>query len=202
MKNPALLIPLALLAACTTQPDPATQTAADAPVRNEPTPARPATVSPASVPAAPAGALETAADEPAAAEADTTGEYETMYVVIADTGRQYRPLQQQLRRLQAATRQRIDTLGRFYDPKKNLIRLPDNDEDEMYAGEYYPRRMPDATLSVEYADQYTAARPKSMALVTGIYQEPARADSLLAVVRRTAPAAFRVKTRIYMGCMH
>lgn len=210
LKNPTRVIPLlaaVLLAACTTQPDPAAQAAAAAPLRSAPDSVLP------EPPAAPVAAvvLKPADEAPPAADtaADSSGEYETVYVVIADTSRQYRPLRQQMLRLQAATRQRIDTLGRFYDPKKNLIRLPDTapagDEktfDEMYAGEYYPRRMPDATLSVEYADQYLTARPKSMALVMGIYEQPARADSLLAVVRRTAPAAFRVKTSVYMGCLH
>ncbi|WP_262490546.1 hypothetical protein [Hymenobacter sp. CRA2] len=41
-----------------------------------------------------------------------------------------------------------------------------------------------------------------MALVAGIYQEPARADSALAMVRQAVSTAFRVKTRLYMGCMH
>ncbi|WP_262490545.1 hypothetical protein [Hymenobacter sp. CRA2] len=35
-----------------------------------------------------------------------------------------------------------DTLGRFFDEQKNLIRLPDDDEDELYAGDYFPRRCP------------------------------------------------------------
>jgi hypothetical protein len=41
-----------------------------------------------------------------------------------------------------------------------------------------------------------------MAVVAGIYQQPARADSLLAVVRRSVPTAFRVKTSMYVGCLH
>ncbi|RAK70315.1 hypothetical protein DLM85_05580 [Hymenobacter edaphi] len=187
-----------LLAACTAQPDPAAR-AAPTTVRTEPVPASPA--APQLAPASPAAAPVAAAAEPAA-ETDTADQYETMYVVIADTSRQYRPLRRQMLRLQAVTSQRIDTMGRFYDPKKNLIRLPDNDADEVYAGDYFPRRTPDATLSVEYTTLYTSAHDKSMALVTGIYQEPARADSLLAVVRRTVPTAFRVKTRMFMGCLH
>ncbi|GAB3833815.1 hypothetical protein [Hymenobacter jeollabukensis] len=188
-----------LLAACTSQPDPAAQTAPLAAVRNAPNSASPAapppaSASPTAVPVATAAELST--------EADTAEQYETLYVVIADTSRQYRPLRRQMLRLRAATRQRIDTMGRFYDPKKNLIRLPDNDADEVYAGDYFPRRTSDATLSVEYTNLYTPAHAKSMALVSGIYQEPARADSLLAVVRRTVPTAFRVQARMFMGCLH
>lgn len=205
---PAVLAAALLLPACTAQPDPAAQTAQAAPPRRAPDSvlaAAPAAASPAA-PVADVTFKSTAAES---AAADSTGEYETMYVVIADTSRQYRPLRQQMLRLQAATRQRIDTLGRFYDPGKNLIRLPDQAPpgeeksfDEMYAGEYYPRRMSDATLSVEYTEQYAPAHPQSMALVAGIFEQPRRADSLLAVVRRSAPAAFRVKTRMFMGCLH
>jgi hypothetical protein len=163
-------------------------------------PGTPARVQPVALEKPVAAPTET--DAPSSAAADSAGEYQTLYVVVADTGRQYAPLRRQMLRLQAATGQRIDTMGRFYDPQRDLIRLPDNDEDEVYAGEYYPRRMPDATLSLEYADLYTHARPKSLALVTGIYEEPARADSLLAVVRRTVPTAFRLKSSLYMGCLH
>lgn len=150
--------------------------------------------------------LEQGPDTPAE---DAPDEHETVYVVIADTGRQYRPLLGQLRRLHAASGLRIDSLGRFYDPQKNLIRLPDTAPpgeektfDDNYAGDYYPRRGPNTFLSVEYTDLYTRGGPKSMALVAGIYEQPAHADSLLRVVRRTVPGAFRVKTSMYMGCLH
>ncbi|MCC3160265.1 hypothetical protein LJ737_23715 [Hymenobacter sp. 15J16-1T3B] len=187
-----LLAAASLLAACHSDPD-TTRTAA-VPAAHAPQAA------PTELPAAVSVAAEAPTTETAAA--DTADQYETMYVVIADTSRQYRPLRRQLLRLQAATGQRIDTMGRFYDPQKDLIRLPDDDADELYAGDYFPRRLPDATLSVEYTNLYAPAHAKSMALVTGIYQEPERADSLLAVVRRAAPTAFRVKTRMYIGCMH
>jgi hypothetical protein len=192
------LLPLvSLMTSCTSQPAPAT------PVVEQQAPLPDSTVR--ALPAPPAASAVAEANPPTEAllsEPDTADQYALMYVVVADTSQQYTPLRRQMLRLHEATGQRIDTMGRFYDRAKNLIRLPDDDEDELYAGDYFPRRMPDATLSVEYTALYTKGRPKSMALVTGIFQEPAPADSLLRVVRRTVPTAFRLKTRMFMGCLH
>ena len=97
----------------------------------------------------------------------------------------------------------IDTMGREYNRKKDLIALPENAEDEIYAGEYFPRRYTSRSLSLEYLDNYMEkALPKSIALVTGIYGSAAEADSGLKVMRRYSPKAFVVETELYLGCMH
>ena len=55
-------------------------------------------------------------------------------------------------------------MERTYDKAKNLIALPDNHEDEIYAGDYLPRRYPSSTLSLEYLQFYQeAASEKSIA---------------------------------------
>ncbi|RTQ51556.1 hypothetical protein EJV47_07085 [Hymenobacter gummosus] len=195
---PAALV--LLLPGCNSSADNPARTAALATAADTP-----AAAPPAAPVAATAVPNEMSPNEAADSLADET---EIRYVVIADTSRQYRPLLRQMLRLQAATAQRIDSMGRFYDAKKNLIRLPDEAPpgdksfDDLYAGDYYPRRLGDSTLSVEYTVLYTPAHPKSMALVAGIFEQPGPADSLLAVVRRTAPRAFRVKSSLYMGCLH
>jgi hypothetical protein len=37
---------------------------------------------------------------------------------------------------------KIDTMERGFNKTKNLIYLPENDEDKLYAGAYLPRRYP------------------------------------------------------------
>ena len=94
-------------------------------------------------------------------------------------------------------------MGRFYNKSKNLIALPDNDKDEIYAGDYFPRRFPSDNLSLEYLNFYQRqAGKKTIALVTGIYETEKGADSALAVLHRSEKKVFKIKADIYVGCMH
>ncbi|MCU7548583.1 hypothetical protein OCK74_05615 [Chitinophagaceae bacterium LB-8] len=131
------------------------------------------------------------------------GETETCYVVIADTGTHYYSLRDKMLALHDTLRQAIDTMHRTYNVTKDLIALPEDDEDDLYAGDYYPRRFPSQELSLEYLNFYLEqAREKSIALVTGIYETKNSADSALDILRKVSPKAFVVKSDIYMGCIH
>lgn len=130
-------------------------------------------------------------------------EIQTCYVVVADTGLHYLQLREQMLGYQNTLHQQIDTMGRTYNKAKDLIALPDNHEDEIYAGDYIPRRYPSSTLSLEYLNFYQkAASEKSIAVVTGIYEDKESADSALIILRKVNPKAFVVKSDIYMGCIH
>jgi hypothetical protein len=155
------------------------------------------------VPAAAAPApLATVADTMVTEEAEDY-EYATYYLVVADTGTSYYPLQQKMVRLSKALGIPVDTMGRHYDAGKDLIALPDNDEDEIYAGQYYPRREPSEYLSLEYLNYYQSAAPeKTIALVRGIYGSELAAKKALAALQPGAGTAFAVKARVYVGCMH
>lgn len=135
---------------------------------------------------------------------DTTDEMTaTYFVVVADTGRDYGLLHHKMLDLNKRLHISIDTLNRSYNPAKELIALPDNDADEIYAGDYFPRRFPGHFLSLEYLDFYQlAAGDKTMALVTGIYETKKSADSVLTLVQKAAKKAFTLKADIYVGCMH
>lgn len=136
-------------------------------------------------------------------EAEDTSEYATLFVVIADTSPDYAMLHQKMFDLHQKLNIPIDTMGRYYNESKNLIALPDNDEDEMYAGDYFPRRFPSENLSLEYLDFYQlGAREKTIALVVGLYDTEENADSILAVLKNIENKSFKVKAEIYMGCMH
>lgn len=130
-------------------------------------------------------------------------EYDTVYVVVLDTNQNYFILQEKMYPLAASLGLVIDTMNRYYDLDKDRIVLNENDEDEMYRGEYLPRRTESATMSLEYYSLYdTSASEGNIALVAGLFYEQPGADSLLAIVRKEVPAAFMIPARMYMGCIH
>ena len=138
-----------------------------------------------------------------AAEAPDTTDYDnaTYSVVIIDTGRSYSELRGKMFRISRNANLPIDTMGRYFNKKKDLIALPDNDADEQYAGDFFPRRIPSEFLSLEYLDFYQLhARAKTMALVAGLYESEQRADSALYVLNRLDSKAFKVKAAIFVGC--
>lgn len=126
-----------------------------------------------------------------------------LVVTIGDTGRTYAVLHRQMQLLALALPAEIDTMGRYYDRARDSILLPLDDEDELYAGQYYPRRFQGNTLSIEYLDMYdTSAAPGTMALVTGLWATRQQADSALQPLRVHMPRAYLVHARVYQGCMH
>lgn len=130
-------------------------------------------------------------------------DYATYFVVVADTGSNYYFLYKKMFDLNRQLNRSIDTMGRSYNKVKNLIALPDNDEDEIYAGDYFPRRFPSDNLSLEYVSFYQEqAGDKTIALVTGIYETEKSADSALTILKKTEKKAFKIKADIYVGCMH
>jgi hypothetical protein len=131
-----------------------------------------------------------------------TAEYHTFFVVIVDTSMSYTQLQTRMYALSDTCKIAVDTMERFYNANKNLIALPDNYDDDIYAGDYYPRRFPSNTLSLEYLNLYKKTTEKMIALVAGIYQQEKSADSALASIRNLAKDAFVVKSDIYVGCLH
>lgn len=129
--------------------------------------------------------------------------YADYYVVIADTGRNYYSLRDKMFELSKNTGIAIDTMDRYYDKKKDLIKLPDNyPDDDIFAGDYFMRRNPSETLSLEYLNAYKDnSDPKMIALVSGIYQTRAGADSAVKVLQ-PSKTAFAIKSKIYVGCLH
>ncbi|UOQ71384.1 hypothetical protein [Hymenobacter cellulosilyticus] len=143
-------------------------------------------------------------EEPEGISADSANAgYATYFVVVADTSRSYPALRSRMLGLSQQLTLSIDTMGRYFNVEKNRIIVPENDEDEMYAGEYYPRRFPSHSLSLEYLSQYKdQAGPHTLALVTGIYEQEATADSALAALGKAPGKPFKIKSNIYVGCMH
>nr|WP_288837038.1 hypothetical protein [uncultured Flavobacterium sp.] len=130
-------------------------------------------------------------------------EYASYHIVIVDTAKSYNDLLLKMTDLSLRIQVPIDSMGRFFDPVANLIKLPDNDEDEIYAGDYFPRRVPSETLSIEYLNLYKSeSGEKTMALVAGVYEDEKRADSAFNSIIKIERTAFKIKSDIYIGCLH
>ena len=65
-------------------------------------------------------------------------EVATFFIVVADTGLNYYLLNQKMYALSDQLHMQIDTMGRYYNKNKDLISLPVNHEDKVYAGAYFP----------------------------------------------------------------
>ena len=132
-------------------------------------------------------------------------QYMNAYIVIADTSQNYVELRKKMFDINEKLKTEIDTMGRGFNREKNLICLPENDEDEIYAGDYFPRRYPSETLSLEYLVYYTNGKKPTegtIALVTIITDNKEKADKKLAAIKKYSDKAFIVNSQIYMGCMH
>ena len=97
----------------------------------------------------------------------------------------------------------IDTMGRFFDAEQNFLRLPDDADDDVWAGDYFPRVFFGAGISIEYLSVYNdAVSDSTLVVVCGIYEDSVEAAKALHVVQQQAPKAYLLPTEIYMGCMH
>ena len=132
--------------------------------------------------------------------AEEDDQYEELFVVFADTGQDYFALKRKMTDLSSLLVKEIDTMGRYYDRSKDRITLPEDDEDEIYAGDYFMRRFPSDDLSIEYLVAYYKPSGKNtMALMVGIYDDENVADSVCKLVKYTSKRAFSTKAEIYHG---
>lgn len=135
-------------------------------------------------------------------------QYADYYLVIVDKSKSYDDLRNLLFNIHEQYNIEIDTLGRYFNKDKQQIILPENDEDEIYRGEYFPRRFESRTLSIEYAYIYQenmlepTEYPTEMILVSGMFAEKQKADSLQNVLKSNYKNVFVQKTKVYIGCMH
>jgi hypothetical protein len=127
----------------------------------------------------------------------------TYFVVIADTGNDYYALRRKMFAISNAIKLPIDTMNRYYNQSKKEIVLAETDEDEMYRGEYFPRRSASDFLSLEYLDiYYKPANTKTMALVAGVFEDEKSAFELSQLLKKKIKSTFITKASLYQGCMH
>ncbi len=132
---------------------------------------------------------------------DSDSEY--FYIVTADTHQNYFFLDRKMLEMAGRLNLPIDTMGRYYNPEKNKIILPETDEDDVWAGDYYPRRFPSDFLSLEHLSYYQlSANPKTIALIAGIFETEQRADSAVSFLKKQGESAFSFRAKLFTGCLH
>ncbi|HEX2617354.1 MAG TPA: hypothetical protein VHL57_07410 [Flavobacteriales bacterium] len=131
-------------------------------------------------------------------------EYADLFVTIADTGRDFDALTKTMMHLSQATGAvEMERPINHYIPERDSLMVPPDTDDDIYRGSYCLRRAVDTTMTVEYLDAYdTAAPPRTMAVVTGIWATRAQADSVLRAQAAQAPVPMVLAARLYQGCIH
>lgn len=124
------------------------------------------------------------------------------FIIIADTSESYYILRNTMFDISKKSGLLIDSLGRIFDSNRGII-VPHDSEDEIYAGEYFPRRFEGSELSIEYCNAYDNKSHKTqMALVAGQYTELNAAQKQLRKIKQLCPKAFIIPAKLYNGCMH
>ena len=135
-------------------------------------------------------------------------QFADFYLVIPIKSKNYDLLNRNMFEIHHKYGIEIDTMGRYFDKVKQQIILPEDDEDEIYQGQYFPRRFDSNTLSIEnaYAYEQDILEPKKfpteMILVAGMFSNKKTADSLQKTLRKDFPKTIIQKSSIYIGCMH
>lgn len=140
-----------------------------------------------------------------AQEEDVKDQYQDVFVLIANASNDYYELRTEMFKLSNTLNIEIDTMGRGFNKSKNLICLSEDDEDEIYAGDYFPRRSISNKLSLEYLTLYIElddSEKNTIALVASICEKQDSAIEVLNRVQITNPNAYIIEASIFMGCIH
>ena len=132
-------------------------------------------------------------------------DYETVFIVVLDTSDQFKKMYELAMSTSKKFSIPFDTFQKTYFPETNIWGGSLWSEDEIYRGEYFPRRNGSEKdmLSLEYQRWYDkSSRDKNLMLVTNIFNFSLDAEENIARWRPYFPKAFILQREIYMGCMH
>jgi hypothetical protein len=139
------------------------------------------------------------------ASADPQSEFETFYIVQVARGHNFDSLKAISSNAVAVLGSRFSMLDRVYKPGKGII-VPQSSDDEIYAGEYYPRRPSEDEnfVSIEMAREFLNEKQATseMLSIAGIYSLKSQADSVADLLKEKIPTVKTLKQELYMGCMH
>ena len=134
--------------------------------------------------------------------AQTAEEYVTKYVVVAEQSSDYAELHALMEELSGELSLEIDTMGRGYNPETKLVCLPEDDEDEINAGSYFPRKESGEYLSIEHLDYYDgnyASDAMGLVVLIGSKKD---AEGALQLLYSTLDKPFVMKAKINVADTH
>jgi hypothetical protein len=132
-------------------------------------------------------------------------EMQTAFMVILDSSNDFNSMHALAEKTAQEFHLVFDTIEKQYFPEKNLWGVSLLSEDELYRGEYFPRRSDGDThpLSLEYQQWYDdRSREKNLVLMAGIFSFSLEAEEYINKFREKFPHAYILQKEIYMGCMH
>jgi hypothetical protein len=129
----------------------------------------------------------------------------TYYLVEVARGRDYDTLKNISTNAASLLGTKFQMLDRIYKSGKGII-VPEDAEDEVYRGEYFPRRpFEDQNyVSIEMSNGFIDNEADTLEMVTiaGIYSLQTQADSVASLLKDKIPTVKTVKRDMYLGCMH
>jgi hypothetical protein len=137
--------------------------------------------------------------------ADPAKEVATYYLVQVAAGDNFDSLKKISLNAATILGAKFSMLDRIYKPGKGII-VPEDSDDEIDRGEYYPRRPFDDQnfVSVEMSSGYNQEEVGTLKMIAlaGMYPLKNQADSVATLLKKKIPTATTIKREIYMGCMH
>jgi len=134
----------------------------------------------------------------------------TYYLVQVAAGHNYDSLYKIAEEAARILHSEINTLGRIYKINKGIA-LPDDCDDDIYCGEYYPRRpfVDQNFVSIEmqyaYYDDTKAWEDRDtlqMIVLANMFGSEAKADSVVDILKGKFKNAEAIRQDLYTGCMH
>ena len=124
-----------------------------------------------------------------------------MYIVVLSQSDDYAGLVKRAKGISSDTGIKYDGEGMVYDPKRGLI-IPDDSDDDMWAGSYYPRRYDSRFISIEYS-KYYLDKPKGKYAIIGFMDMKAReAKRMHQWFQKYVPDAVYSHKPFWQGCIH
>jgi hypothetical protein len=127
------------------------------------------------------------------------------YLVQVADGYDYNLLKQKSYAAAEILHSKLDTLDRLYKPNKGIV-CPDSCGDEVYCGEYYPRRpfgnQNFVSIEMAYAYEKNQSDTLKMIVFANIFSTKKQADSVTTILKNKIPTSVTVKSNLYLGCMH
>jgi hypothetical protein len=137
--------------------------------------------------------------------ADSLTESATYYIVEVATGHDFDSLKRISASAVSILGSRFEMLDRIYKSGKGII-VPESSNDELYSGEYYPRRpFEDQNfVSIEMSFGFSTNEDDTLKMVSiaGIYSLKSQADSVVLLLQGKIPTTKAIKRDLYLGCMH
>jgi len=136
---------------------------------------------------------------------DPEQEYANYYLIQVATGHNFDSLKTISSNAVSILKSKFSMLDRIYKSGKGII-VPENDGDEIYSGEYYPRRPFDDQnfVSIEMANGFSdkEADTLQMVAIAGVYSLKSQADSVATLLKGKIPTVKTIQHEMYLGCMH